>query len=168
MTQPTTDADVLSVDVEIAWSEATNVPDVRDFEDWCRGALAATKARGDAYELALRIVDANESQALNRRYRDRDRPTNVLSFPAGFAEAPPAEPLPLGDIVICGPSVLAEADAAGKAVREHWAHLVVHGVLHLTGYDHENEADALEMEALERQILDSWGIADPYQVTNKA
>jgi len=106
-------------------------------------------------------VDAAESQALNRRFRGKDRPTNVLSFPA---DLPPELELPLlGDLVVCREVVEAEAAEQGKPAEAHWAHMVVHGTLHLLGYDHETAEGAEAMEALEAEILSEFGWPDPYQ-----
>ena len=110
-------------------------------------------------EVCVRVVDETESRTLNRRYRGKDKPTNVLSFPADI-ELP--EGRVWGDIVICAPVVAAEAEAQGKALEAHFAHMVVHGVLHLLGYDHESGADAETMESLETEILGRFGIGDPY------
>jgi probable rRNA maturation factor len=132
------------------------LPDDEDFERWVRAALPERETA----ELTIRIVDEDESRALNRRYRDKDRATNVLSFPADL----PGElgiGL-LGDIVICAPRVAAEAREQGKAERAHWAHLTVHGVLHLLGYDHQRDSDAKEMEELEVRLLAALGHDDPY------
>lgn len=107
-------------------------------------------------EVTLRFADAEEARALNRDYRGKDTPTNVLSFPY----APPPELA--GDLFICLPVVLAEAEAQGKPAEAHFAHLVVHGMLHLQGFDHETEADATLMEAREREILSRLGYPDPY------
>jgi probable rRNA maturation factor len=124
---------------------------------WVGAALAAGGAAG---EVSIRVVDEEESRALNRDYRARDRPTNVLSFPAAL----PAEVRPrlLGDLVICAPVVAAEAAAQGKSRRAHWAHMVVHGTLHLLGYGHERAGPAARMEALEARILAGLGFPDPY------
>ena len=110
--------------------------------------------------LTLRMVDRDEARALNRAYRGRDYATNVLSFPAD--EGIPEEPQ-LGDIIICAPVVRDEAAAQNKPLRAHWAHMVVHGTLHLLGYDHEQDDEAERMEAREREILRRLGFADPYQ-----
>ena len=116
--------------------------------------------RRKATELAIRIVGLEEGQALNRDYRGKDYPTNVLSFPA---ELPPGVALPLiGDLAICAPVVAREAAEQGKKPTQHWAHMTVHGVLHLLGYDHLEDAEAERMESLETRILASLGIADPY------
>ncbi len=121
-----------------------------------RFAAAALGTRRS--ELVIRVVDTPESAALNATYRGKAGPTNVLSF---TYNAPPATRL-LGDLVICAPVVAREARAQGKAPRAHWAHMVVHGVLHLRGYDHQEEAEARRMEALERRCLARLGYPDPY------
>ena len=111
--------------------------------------------------LAVRIVDEEEGRALNARWRDRDRPTNVLSFPA---DLPPELELPLlGDLVLCAPVVAREAVEQNKSLEEHYAHLLVHGTLHAQGWDHETSAeDADEMESYETAIMQELGFADPY------
>ncbi|KZC42901.1 MULTISPECIES: rRNA maturation RNase YbeY [Rhodanobacter] len=135
------------------------LPAPASFRRWVEAALRGAKRRKGA-ELAIRIVDAHEGRALNRDYRGKDYATNVLSFPA---ELPPGVALPLiGDLAICAPVVLREAAEQGKSPRDHWAHLTVHGVLHLLGYDHTEEAEAEAMEALETRVLAGLGIADPY------
>jgi probable rRNA maturation factor len=123
-------------------------------------AEAALKGRREDGELSIRVVDSDEGQALNREYRGRDYATNVLSFPA---ELPPGVPLPiLGDLVLCAPVIAREASEQGKALKHHYAHMVVHGVLHLLGYDHMQDAEAEAMEAIECEILASLGMPDPY------
>ncbi len=135
------------------------VPATASFRRWVEAALRGAKRRR-ATELSIRIVDAAEGRALNRDYRGRDYATNVLSFEA---DLPPGPKLPLiGDMVICAPVVAREAAEQGKPPRDHWAHLTVHGVLHLLGHDHIVEAEAEAMEALETRILAGLGIADPY------
>ncbi|MGH8215942.1 MAG: rRNA maturation RNase YbeY [Rhodanobacteraceae bacterium] len=135
------------------------VPAAASFRQWVATALAGAR-HGKPAELSIRIVGAREGRALNRRYRDRDYATNVLSFPA---ELPPGMRSPLlGDIVITAPVLAHEAREQGKSPRDHYAHLTVHGVLHLLGYDHRGERDAAKMERLETRILASLGIADPY------
>jgi probable rRNA maturation factor len=151
---------VIDVDVQDAVG-AAGAPDERFMVSWIRFAMARHPDTGPA-ELCLRIVDEDESRQLNRDYRGKDRPTNVLSFVALDAIRPPEGPAYLGDIVICGPVVEREAAGQGKAVADHWAHLLVHGTLHLLGYDHESEREARVMEALETSILGEHGIADPY------
>ncbi|MFA5940774.1 MAG: rRNA maturation RNase YbeY [Sinimarinibacterium sp.] len=128
-----------------------------------RGVPAATTLRAFAAaalparhgELTIRVVDEDESRALNAGYRGKDKPTNVLSFPGSGGL--------LGDLVICAPVVAREALEQGKPARAHWAHMVVHGCLHLRGYDHEHDLDAQRMEAREKRILKGLGFADPYQ-----
>jgi probable rRNA maturation factor len=135
------------------------LPSAASFRRWAEAALRGAKRRKPA-ELAIRIVDLDEGRALNRDYRNKDYATNVLSFPA---ELPPGVALPLiGDLAICAPMVLREAAEQGKRPRDHWAHLTIHGVLHLLGYDHIDEGEAEAMEALETRILAGLGITDPY------
>ena len=135
------------------------VPAAASFRRWVEAALRGAKRRR-ATELSIRIVDAAEGRSLNRDYRGKDYATNVLSFEA---DLPPGLKLPLiGDIVICAPVVAREAAEQGKAPREHWAHLTVHGVLHLLGFDHQDDKDAAKMEALEARVLAGLGIPDPY------
>lgn len=137
------------------------IPSPVSFRRWVDAALAGARRRRAA-ELSIRIVGTQEGRTLNRTYRDKDYATNVLSFPA---DLPPGVRLPLlGDIAICAPVVRREAAEQGKPVAHHWAHLSVHGVLHLLGYDHIEEADATRMEALETRILKGLGISDPYQL----
>ena len=133
------------------------LPAAVSFRRWAEAALAGRIKRAD---LALRVVGEREGRALNRHYRGRDYATNVLSFPA---ELPPGVKLPiLGDIVMCAPVIAREARQQGKELTAHYAHLTVHGVLHLLGWDHDNTREAEAMEALEREILDSLGFDDPY------
>jgi probable rRNA maturation factor len=137
------------------------VPSAASFRTWTDAALRGAKRR-KATELSIRIVDTDEGRALNRDYRGKDYATNVLSFPV---ELPPGITLPLiGDLAICAPVVAREAKEQGKVPRDHWAHMTVHGVLHLLGFDHIEDAEAETMEALETRILAGLGIADPYAV----
>ena len=116
-----------------------------------------------AVEVSVKLTDNAEVQQLNAAYRDKDKPTNVLSFPAGRIEGLPDEvPVQLGDIVVCASVVRDEASEQGKAVADHWAHLLVHGTLHLMGYNHQTDVEAAEMEALETSILINSGLKDPY------
>ena len=139
------------------------VPAAASFRRWAGAALAGRIREAD---LAIRIVDSPEGRALNRHYRGKDYATNVLSFPAEMPEGlPEGVKLPLlGDLVICAPVVAREAKEQKKPLGDHYAHLTVHGVLHLLGWDHENEADAVCMEQLEREILAGLGIEDPYVI----
>ena len=135
------------------------IPQRATFERWVAATLAGLHRRR-ATELSIRIVDDDEGRELNRHYRQRDYATNVLSFPA---DLPPALKLPLiGDLVICAPVIVSEAQAQGKRLRDHYAHMTVHGVLHLLGHDHNTDHDAEKMEALETRILHTLAIADPY------
>jgi probable rRNA maturation factor len=138
----------------------TGVPAPASFRRWAEAALRGARRRQSA-ELSIRIVGLAEGAELNRAFRGRDYATNVLSFP--YEPAPGEHPGLLGDIVICAPVVLREASEQGKPARDHFAHLAIHGVLHLLGYDHETEADAERMEGIEREVLDSLGIGDPYR-----
>jgi probable rRNA maturation factor len=149
----------VAVTVQNAAARA-RVPAVATLRAWARRALEPG-ARG---ELTVRIVDAEESAALNSRYRGKRGPTNVLAFPADSPPARGDELLPLGDIVICAAVVQREARAQGKPPAAHWAHMVVHGVLHLQGYDHEKRADATIMERRERALLAKLGFPDPYSI----
>jgi probable rRNA maturation factor len=150
------------IEVQVAVS-GTGVPARRQFETW---ATAAVGDRLREWELCIRIVGTRESAELNERYRGRTGATNVLSF---AADLPPVTGIPLlGDIVICLPLVGAEARAQAKPVIAHWAHLTVHGVLHLLGMDHEDPNDAEQMEAEEKRVLSHLGYPDPYTVTASA
>ena len=138
-----------------------DVPEPALFERWVRAALLRPYAE---LEQTIRIVDEAESRRLNRDYRGRDKPTNVLSFPSEL----PADLLGyecLGDLVICAPVVAAESREQGKPLLAHWAHLVVHGMLHLQGHDHQTEQEAAAMEALEIEILRTLGHTNPYLTT---
>jgi probable rRNA maturation factor len=135
-------------------------------------AAAAARALGDqgesgSFAAALKLANDAEVRELNHRYRGKDQPTNVLSFPFGddWPEETGAEPLPLGDIIIAFETVEREAAEQGKPFRHHLAHLVVHGILHLYGFDHEDDAEAEAMEALERDILAQLAIPSPYEET---
>jgi probable rRNA maturation factor len=141
-----------------------DLPKLADFRLWVQAALQGA-GRQKACEVSIRLVEAEESQALNLQYRGKDKPTNVLSFPSDLPEAVldglPREPL--GDIIICVPVVYAEAEEAGKTSQAHWTHLTVHGILHLLGFDHIEDDEAEEMEGLEIRILEGMGIANPYE-----
>jgi probable rRNA maturation factor len=145
------------IDVQVS-SARSGLPGVAKLRHWARAALAGR--RRDA-ELSIRIVDAAESRALNHRYRDKDRATNVLAFPAELPEELGVSLL--GDLVICREVVEAEAQAQAKPADAHWAHMVVHGVLHLLGYDHVRPDDAEAMERLEAEIMAELGWPDPYR-----
>lgn len=133
-------------------------PSEADFRRWCELAL---RQRSADSELTIRLVDEEEGRELNRTWRHKDYATNVLSFPAEVPEGLLDIPL-LGDLVICVPVVEREAVEQGKALEAHWAHLVIHGCLHLLGYDHIEDDEAEEMEGLERELLAELGHPDPY------
>jgi probable rRNA maturation factor len=148
----------LILEIQQTTGGSDRLPSEGDFRHWVMAALPRDK---DPVELVIRLVDEAESQQLNRDYRGQDKPTNVLSFPF---EAPAEVAIPLlGDLVICVPVVAREALQQGKDYPAHWAHMVVHGVLHLLGYDHLSDSDAERMETLERDILRGLGFSDPYQ-----
>ena len=148
----------LSLDIQNACAN-TKPPAAAALRRWVRTALGE---RRGAVELSLRIVDEAEITELNARYRGKDYATNVLSFPA---DLPPELKLPqLGDIVICAPVVTREAAEQGKAEEAHWAHLVVHGTLHLLGHDHIDEAEAEAREALEIELLRRLDYPNPYTI----
>lgn len=134
------------------------VPAPASFRRWIEASLGTLERTGG---LTLRVTDEAESAALNQAYRNKPGPTNVLSFP--FDPLPGWSGRYLGDLVLCAPVVAREAQAQGKPLRAHWAHLSVHGSLHLLGYDHQNAADARRMESLEVRILQELGFDDPYQ-----
>ena len=134
-------------------SEADNIPSASQFRKWAKAALRVNT------EVTIRIVDAEEGQMLNNTYRGKDYATNVLTFPLT------EEPYLMGDIIICAPVVAAEAVAQHKSLEAHYAHLTVHGILHLHGYDHEIEAQAELMEGLETAIVTKLGYASPYLIT---
>ncbi|GGP52885.1 rRNA maturation RNase YbeY [Shewanella saliphila] len=147
----------LDLDLQIA-IEASNLPTQAEFETWVRTAIGQTMPE---VELTIRVVDIAESQQLNSTYRGKDKPTNVLSFPF---EAPPEVELPLlGDLVICAKVVEQEAAEQNKPLNAHWAHMVIHGCLHLLGYDHIIDEEADEMESLETQLVEGLGFTDPYK-----
>jgi probable rRNA maturation factor len=127
-------------------------------------ASTALGRRAAGREIGVSVVGPAESRRLNARFRGRDKPTNVLSFPvAELGDMHGAEPRPLGDLVICPQVLRAEAREQKKTLRAHWAHLVVHGSLHLIGYDHERDADADRMERREIAVLRRLGFANPYR-----
>ena len=152
----------LELDLQLA-TDAPELPSLPQFERWTKAALDGHRERA---ELTIRIVDPDEGAALNRQYRGLDRPTNVLSFP--FELPPGLDPDDairdlLGDLVICAEVVRREALEQGKDAPAHWAHMVVHGVLHLLDYDHLDEAEAEAMETLETNILGGLGFPPPYE-----
>lgn len=149
----------MSVDVAIQFAtRRPAVPRAADIRRWVRAAL---QDRRNA-QLTVRIVDEQEGAELNSRWRDKQGPTNVLSFPCeGIAGVAPDL---LGDIVVCAPVVADEARMQDKELQAHWAHMLIHGTLHLLGHDHQESEEAMRMEQLETDILQKFGYADPYAV----
>ena len=139
-------------------SSTKSLPADKIIENWAKQAL--DRQHKDA-EITLRIVDEEEGKQLNKNWRNKDYATNVLSFPVG--EVIKQAPKLLGDIVICAPVVEREAREQKKELIAHWAHLIIHGILHLQGYDHEVEEEAEKMESLEINILKKIGYANPYE-----
>jgi len=150
----------LTVDLQVA-STGSLAPDPADIERWVASAL---KQRQSDSEVSVRIVDAEESRSLNHRYRGKDKATNVLSFPS---DLPEELDLPLlGDLVVCASIVESEAEEQGKSLDAHWAHMIIHGTLHLLGYDHIEDKDADEMEALETELITALDFPAPYESQN--
>lgn len=148
---------------QLVWP-ASGVPAASDIALWSATALRLAGIEAGDRELTVRVVGEEESRELNRRWRGKDSPTNVLAFPG-----PPGEGLesgadfPLGDLVISAPVVEREAASQRKTLRQHWCHLIVHGTLHLAGFDHETADEALRMERLETAVLAELGFPDPYE-----
>jgi len=152
----------MQADVEIQRAtQIAGIPGDEQFQAWIEAVPAAP---GTGYMLGIRVVDEEEAQRFNREYRGRDYATNVLSFPAELPEGLPDDirNSMLGDLLICAPVVLREAQEQKRPAADHWAHLTIHGILHLLGYDHEQPEDAEVMESLETEILAGLGIPDPY------
>ncbi|CAD0326329.1 Endoribonuclease YbeY [Xanthomonas campestris pv. nigromaculans] len=152
----------IRLDVAVSYAlPRAGLPSAVSFRKWVAAAL---KGRIREADLAVRIVDEKEGCSLNHHYRGKDYATNVLSFPAELPEGlPKGVKMPLlGDLVICAPVVAREAAEQGKSLASHYAHLTVHGTLHLLGWDHEDDKEADAMEQLEREILADLGIDDPY------
>lgn len=152
----------LWLDIQLATEHPELCPSEENLTHWC--SLALQKTLPGTTEVTLRIVDKAESQQLNKDYRGINQPTNVLSFPfdAPIDLPPEAELSLLGDLVICLPLVIEEAKKQHKPVLNHWAHLVIHGLLHLQGYDHETDLEAEVMESLEIALLAKLNIDNPY------
>ncbi|WP_199609344.1 rRNA maturation RNase YbeY [Flocculibacter collagenilyticus] len=158
------------VDLQVA-CDNTNLPHQTDITKWLNVAINAVHQLSEAasnppssYEVTVRIATPEESQQLNSEYRGKDKPTNVLSFPF---QAPPGIQINLlGDLIVCADVVEHEAKQQNKPLNAHWAHMIIHGCLHLQGYDHINDEDAEEMEALEVKILADLGIDNPYQIND--
>lgn len=151
----------VTLDLQVATETTQDLPDEATLSTWLNHIITPFQ---DNAELTVRIVDAEESQQLNFEYRQKNKPTNVLSFPF---EAPPSIELDLlGDLVICKQVVEQESQQQQKPLRSHWAHMIVHGSLHLLGYDHIEDEEAEIMEGLETEIMGELGFEDPY-ITEK-
>ena len=149
----------LQLDVQLAVENDSNLPTEEQLTLWATAALL-NRTEYEEPELTIRIVDEEESQQLNHEYRGKDKPTNVLSFPF---EAPAHVPIPLlGDLIVCKQVVEREAIEQGKTLTSHWAHMIIHGCLHLLGYDHIEDQEAEEMEGIERVVMAELGYEDPY------
>ncbi|MFL0800098.1 MAG: rRNA maturation RNase YbeY [Agarilytica sp.] len=150
---------MINADIQIA-SDCTSTPNKADIVLWIETTLKAIDITDDK-EISVRIIDESESQQLNHQYRQIDKPTNVLSFPC---ELPEEVDIPLlGDLAICSPIVAREAQEQTKTPESHWAHMVVHGTLHLLGFDHIEDSEAEHMEGIETSILTSLGYPAPYE-----
>lgn len=156
----------LHVDLQIA-CVASNLPAAPEIEEWLRLTVSTSGATlPSCVEVSVRIVGEHEMRKLNKTYRGMDRSTNVLAFPADLDELPGLpqnDPRLLGDLLVCAPVVAREAEEQGKEASAHWCHMLVHGMLHLLGHDHETEAEAKTMEALEIRILAGLGLENPYK-----
>ena len=152
---------IVDVQVDIADDECEEPPSSAQLRLWARAAYA--ECANSPAELSIRITDLDEMKILNESFRGKSGATNVLSFPVDASELPaPMETRLLGDVVICHPVVLEEAQSQAKDLTAHYSHMVTHGVLHLCGYDHQTDQQASEMESLETQILQGLGVANPY------
>jgi probable rRNA maturation factor len=153
----------ISVDLQIA-CPVKSAPREAEVHSWLERAYQAGSADASRQcDVSVRIVDEDESRQLNSQFRQQNKATNVLAFPADSFNLPTGEADLLGDLVICGPLVEQEAEDQGKNPAGHWGHLLIHGMLHLLGYDHETASQAAEMETVERRILAEHGFEDPYQ-----
>ena len=147
----------IELDLQLAVEDEQGLPTEQDIQQWLDKTIPQFQENA---ELTIRIVDTEESHQLNHEYRGKDKPTNVLSFPF---EAPPGIEFDLlGDLIICRQVVEKEAEEQNKPLLAHWAHMVVHGSLHLLGYDHIEDDEAEEMESLETEIMQAMGYEDPY------
>lgn len=147
----------IQVDLQIA-TDLTPLPSITDFQAWASKAIEASETSA---EVCIRLVSSDESKALNSTYRKKNKPTNVLSFPYDDDHNDEEFPL-LGDIAICAEIVAQEAKDQNKPLTAHWAHMTIHGILHLLGHDHQNNEEAEAMEALEIQILEALDFDNPY------
>lgn len=150
-------AELETIEIQISDDVESECPADALIMQWAQSAIQTDKNAG----MTIRVVGSAEMQQSNLQWRGKDKPTNVLSFPAEFP--PEAGVSYLGDILICAEVLEHESVEQGKKINDHWAHIVVHGVLHLEGFDHENDHEAQQMEQREKEILDTLGIANPYQ-----
>ncbi|NCB57072.1 MAG: rRNA maturation RNase YbeY [Gammaproteobacteria bacterium] len=149
----------VTLDLQIACTDSAGLPSETQFQQWLDTAVLPFQQEA---EVTIRLVDEAESNELNLTYRGKDKPTNVLSFP--FECPPEVEDFPLlGDLIICRQVVEKEALEQQKTLESHWAHMVIHGSLHLLGYDHIEDEEAEEMEALEKEFMQTLGFPDPYK-----
>ena len=151
------------VDIQLV-DDSAKTPDAQQIRGWV--AAVFTTLERSPLALTVRVVGEEEMAKLNRRYRGRDQPTNVLSFPSAGTEeppAPPGEPIILGDIIVAFETSAAEAKQQGKPLADHFCHLIVHGMLHLLGFDHQTDIMANAMEALEIKVLAGLDITNPYE-----
>lgn len=163
-------------------SELTHLPSEKEFQRWVNEAFIKAKSdegnesKNQSYSVVIRVTDETESQELNHAYRQKDAPTNVLSFPFEMPDLPEmeasefdvselkdADQLHLGDLVFCEPLIEKEAQQQNKDLFQHWAHLVIHGMLHLQGYDHIDDDDAVRMESLEINMMKQLKLPNPYE-----
>lgn len=150
----------MGIEIELQLASITSgIPSRNDFIKWVGASMAESKI--EDVEVVVRIVDETECATLNKNYRGKTGPTNVLSFP--YESPPQLETNLLGDLIICAPVIEREAKDQGKPVDAHWAHMAVHGTLHLLGYDHQTDEQAVEMESREKIILTGLGYDDPYR-----
>ncbi|MEH6446364.1 MAG: rRNA maturation RNase YbeY [Oceanospirillaceae bacterium] len=151
----------MTTDLEVQYAiDSDSLPTQAQIQTWVDITLTQYTQH---FSMCIRIVDEAESQTLNSDYRGKHKPTNVLSFPFEMPECVEAETEILGDLVVCAVVVSQEALAQNKQLLDHWAHMIIHGTLHLLGFDHIKEEEALEMEQLERDILTKLSISDPYK-----
>ena len=149
----------IMLDLQLACADSNGLPAEAQFQQWLDTAILPFQQEA---EVTIRIVDEAESNDLNLTYRGKDKPTNVLSFP--FECPPGVEDFPLlGDLIICRQVVEQEASEQQKTLESHWAHMVIHGSLHLLGYDHIEDAEAEEMESLEKEFMQALNFPDPYK-----
>jgi probable rRNA maturation factor len=152
--------------ITVQYAVPKKIPGTALLKRWANAALA-TRKKKNSCELTIRIVDVDEMTELNSRYRNKKGSTNVLSFPFEMEFDIPSLDTShiLGDIIVCTDVVNREAKEQNKSQRAHWAHMIIHGTLHLLGYDHVKEKDAVIMETLETNILKTLGFSDPYQIS---